>query len=418
MQKDRVTLEEIMSPKAADRLRDRGGPLSSHFDALATHLYAGGYSPATVRGYLRLAAHFGGWLQRRRIAVRSISDDTAQRFLSQASSSSHRSRSALRHFLEVLRERGAVRRQPPRVPSGARAITRAYEDYLLQNRGLKNGTVVWHLMYVGGFLEFAGVRSVRDLQRLSVAHVRGFMALRAEHYTRGALKNVAKALRSFFRFLHVERELDSAGLVAAVPAIAEYKLAGLPKYLSEEQLERVLVSFDLSTPIGLRDRAIARCLADLGLRSIEVAALTIDAINWSSGTIHICATKGGRGSELPLPESVGRAIVAYLKHGRPRSSTRRVFVRHRGPVGDPLQPGSIGAVVKRAFRRTGVSVARNGAHALRHTTATRLLRAGAKMKDVADILRHRSIDTTAIYAKVDLARLQEVALPWPSANPT
>jgi len=412
-----VTLEEIMSLKAADRLRDGSGPLRAHLDVFATHLYVRGYSPATVRGYLRLAAHFGDWLRRERIAVGTISDGTTGRYLSQARSAG-RSRSVLRHILEALRKNGAVRLQPPRVPkTGPLAIARSYDEYLRRHRGLRMSTAVWHLKYVAGFLEFAGISSERGLRRASAAHVRGFMANRAERYTPGALKNVGKALRSFFRFLHVEKELDAAALIAAVPAIAEYKLAGLPKYLSEEQLDRVLQSFDLSTPIGLRDRAIALCLVDLGLRSIEVATLTIDAVNWPSGSIQIHASKGGRGSELPLPDRVGRAIVAYLEHGRPGSPTRRVFVRHRGPVGEPLPAGAIGAAMKRTFRRAGVSVASNGAHALRHTTATRLLRAGAKMKDVADILRHRSIDTTAIYAKVDLARLQEVALPWPHADP-
>jgi integrase/recombinase XerD len=165
-----------------------------------------------------------------------------------------------------------------------------------------------------------------------------------------------------------------------------------------------------------RDRAIALCLADMGLRSFEVAHLSLDAIDWAAGTIKVEGTKTTRASELPLPPSVGRALVAYLRRGRPATATRRLFVQQRAPLGQPLLPGSIGAAMKRAFKVARVVVSPSGAHVLRHTAATRMLRAGANLKEIADTLRHRSIDTTAIYAKVDLVRLQEVALPWPSAR--
>lgn len=147
-----------------------------------------------------------------------------------------------------------------------------------------------------------------------------------------------------------------------------------------------------------------------------MAHLSLDAIDWAAGTIKVEGTKTTRASELPLPPSVGRALVAYLRRGRPATATRRLFVQQRAPLGQPLLPGSIGAAMKRAFKVARVVVSPSGAHVLRHTAATRMLRAGANLKEIADTLRHRSIDTTAIYAKVDLVRLQEVALPWPSAR--
>ncbi|RLA57546.1 MAG: integrase [Gammaproteobacteria bacterium] len=412
-------LEQVVSTRVARSLRGSGGNVFGEgFDALSIHLGSRGYAARCIYDYLWIVAKFGAWLKRKKIILKTISEGTTKDFLKGfVSSPSRRARAAgLRHLLVVLRERGLVRPRRAQPVTPAHKITAAYGAYLHENRGLQSATIVWHIAYVRDFLTHAKVENAADLRRISGDHIRGFIAQIAQRYTPGSVKNVTKALRGFLRFLQVTKGFRTAGLLAAVPSIREWKLAGVPKYLTDDQLHRVLASFDVSTSSGLRDRAIAVCIADLGLRSIEVAHLSLDSIDWSAGTIRVDAGKSARDSELPLPTSVGRALVAYLRHGRPVTATRRVFVQDRAPVGEPLLPGSIGATMKRAFKRAGVTVSPGGAHALRHTAATRMLRAGANIKEIADILRHRSIDTTAIYAKVDLVRLQEVALPWPMAG--
>ncbi len=223
------------------------------------------------------------------------------------------------------------------------------------------------------------------------------------------------ALRSFVRCLRL-RGLCDARLLGAVPTIPNWKLSHLPKVLAGEQVRVMLGSFDRDTPLGRRGYAIALCLVRLGLRACEVARLSLDDIDWRRGVLRVTG-KGGRARLLPLPADLGRAIVAYLRGGRVPTVDRHIFVRHRVPVGEPLDSGSVQATIRTAWKRARVAVPSKGTHALRHTVATRLLRAGASLKEIADVLGHRSIDTTAVYAKLDIAHLAEVALPWPAAHP-
>jgi integrase len=194
--------------------------------------------------------------------------------------------------------------------------------------------------------------------------------------------------------------------------MAGWKLASVPRVLTDAQVAAMLASFDRSTPVGLRGYATTMCLARLGLRACEVSALTLDDIDWRTATITVPATKTKRADVLPLPTPVARAILAYLRRGRPDTSTRQIFVRHATPAG-AAGPGIVRAAVRLAGARVGIPPRLAGPNVLRHTVATRLLRSGATMKEVADVLRHRSVDTTAIYAKVDLGALRMVAAPWP-----
>ena len=220
------------------------------------------------------------------------------------------------------------------------------------------------------------------------------------------------ALRSFLRFLQM-KGLCAARLVNAVPYIPAWKLSGIPNYLTKEQLDELLSSFDRKTPTGRRDYAIAICLARLGLRRKEASQLTLDDIDWRSGSLHIISSKSRRFSSLPLPEDLGKAIVDYLRNGRPPTEERRVFVCHRHRVGAPLKSAAIGTIIRRRFKRIGMKVPSRGTHILRHTVATHMVQQGVNIKEVADFLRHRSLDTAVIYTKVNLPMLLEVALPWP-----
>ena len=227
------------------------------------------------------------------------------------------------------------------------------------------------------------------------------------------MRTVRSSLRSFFRFLRVEGFCGDA-LEAALPTVAHWRLATLPRSLTEQQIEQVLASFDAAAPCGQRDQAIVQCLATLGLRPGEVADLCLDDIDWRGGTLQIRARKNRRGAVLPLPRVVGQALVAYLSGGRPATDERRVFVAHLGDRrGKPLSSPAVSRVAACAVRRAAVDAPRAGANVFRHTVASRMVQEGASLKEVADVLGHRSLDTTMVYAKLDLPRLREVALPWP-----
>ena len=233
--------------------------------------------------------------------------------------------------------------------------------------------------------------------------------------TPATAKAVRTALRSLIRFAQLGGLCDGR-LVFAVPRIAQWKRAQLPRALSDQELALLLNAFDRSTAIGRRDYVITLCLAQLGLRAGEVAALSLDDFDWRSGTLRLVGGKERRASVLPLPRPLGQALVNYLRKDRPPTRSRRVFVRNRAPFDKPLASNGVSAIVGRAFARARLGVAIKGAHVLRHTAATRMVCAGASLKEVADVLRHRSLETTMIYTKLDLPTLAAVAHPWPEVQ--
>ena len=288
----------------------------------------------------------------------------------------------------------------------------AFERHLRTVRGATPQTRLEYTRYVREYLEGHHGETV-DVTRLQAADLIDFVVERAARCAAGTAKLVATSLRSFLRFLQMKGLCDTR-LVAAIPTVANWKLARLPKTLTDEQLRALLDAFDRRSATGCRDYAIALCLSHLGLRAGEVARLTLDDIDWRAGTLRIVEGKARRDGILPLPVRIGQAIVTYLRRGRPSTAQRWVFVRHRVAAGRPLSSSAVCSAIRRAFERSRAEGVRSkGAHALRHTAATRMLRAGASLKDLADVLRHRSLDTTAIYTKVDLPRLAAVALPWP-----
>lgn len=299
--------------------------------------------------------------------------------------------------------------------TSADRILSAFDKHLKIVRGATVQTRREYGRYVRKFLVDSFGETKVDVAALGAGDLIDFVAERAKHCKPGTAKLIATSLRSFLRFLQM-RGLCDARLVAAVPTVPNWKLARLPKTLTSAQLRALLGAFDRRTATGRRDYAMTLFLVQMGLRAGEVAQFALDDIDWRASTLRIAVGKSRRASLLPLPAPVGRAIVAYLRRGRPPTPGRRVFVRHRVCVGQPLTSSSVRAAIRRAFERGHACVPSRGTHALRHTAATRMLRAGASLKDLADVLRHRSIDTTAIYAKVDLRRLAAVALPWPQVR--
>ncbi len=222
-------------------------------------------------------------------------------------------------------------------------------------------------------------------------------------------------IRSYLRFRAIQHNDHVEGLIAAVPNVAGWRLTGLPETLSDAEVNQLLDSFDRETASSLRDYAMIRCLADMGLRASEVVQIQLDDLNWRQGTLQIPRTKSRRGYVIPLPELTGCAIADYLRLARRATASRAVFVRHYAPVDVPLAVGRVHQAVRAAYIRCGWAD-RSGTHLLRHSVARRLLRSGSSLKEVADVLRHQSIDTTAIYTKIDLRGLEAVALPWPGST--
>jgi site-specific recombinase XerD len=249
---------------------------------------------------------------------------------------------------------------------------------------------------------------------ITAADVTLFIEERSRRWRPGSVKMVAAALRGFFRFLALLGEGDPR-LSEAVPTAARWRLATLPRFLDQESEARLLASFDTATALGRRDRAIVVCLLALGLRACELAELRLDDIDWRDGSLRLRCRKLRRGHVLPLPRDMGLALVAYLRDDRPETDERRVFLTYDGARA--LCARAIRDVVRVALRRAGIEgLASTGSHTLRHTLATRMIRGGASIVEIADVLGHRSLDTTAIYAKVDLPALTRVALPWPEVT--
>jgi site-specific recombinase XerD len=295
------------------------------------------------------------------------------------------------------------------------SIIGAFENHLKTSCGLSCGTCFCYSRYVQNFLYALNDEGPVDLADLQPADLISYVTEQSSHYKPKTTKLLVTSLRSFIRFLQLEGICD-AQLVNSVPTIHQWRLADLPASLSDDQLTLLLTSFNRSTANGLRGYAMVRCMADLGLRAHEVAHICLDDIDWRAGTLKIQTTKARRGSILPLPVNVGEAVAAYLHNGRPCTCERRVFVRHIRPVGKPLSSSAVRAVIRRAFKRTDIDAQTSGTHILRHTAATRMICQGASLKEIADILRHRHIDTTAIYAKVDLSTLRQVAMAWPEVQ--
>ncbi len=294
-------------------------------------------------------------------------------------------------------------------------LIEAFEQYQRRTRGLRDQTLHYYSSLARGLIREALGDDPIDVRHLGPSDVIRFVGA-SSRFSPRTMKTVGTALRSLFRFLRTKGMGDER-LETAIPAVAHWRLSTLPRCLSDEQLARVLASFESSTPCVLRNRAIVFCLATLGLRPGEVAELRLEDLDWRQGTIHLHTRKTRRGAILPLPHVAGRAIVNYLRRERPRTGERRVFVQHRGERrGAPISRVVVADAVTRALRRAGIEAPLSGAYVFRHTVASRMVRRGVSLKEVGDFLGHRSLDTTTIYAKLDLPALHEVALPWPEVT--
>jgi site-specific recombinase XerD len=295
-------------------------------------------------------------------------------------------------------------------------LVEAFVQHQRRTRGLRDQTLQGYARIARLLIRNTLGEDPIDVGTLRPPDIDGFVRAMTGRYSPRSMKTIRSALRSLFRFLRTQG-LCNERLEVAIPAAPSWRCTTLPRGLSDDQLQAVLASFDDSTPCGRRDRAMVLCLSTLGLRPGEVAALELEDFDWRRGIVYLRTRKTRRGATLPLPRDAGRAIVDYLRQERPKSSERRVFLQHRGcRKGAPISSGVVSAAVYRALKRTGIEAPITGAYVFRHTVASRMVRKGTRLKEVADFLGHHCLDTTAIYAKVDVPALCEVALPWPEVT--
>ena len=389
------------------------GPLAPFIDGVRSYLLAQGYTPLSSNNLLRLMSHLSRWLVHTGTRLRDITREHIEAFFCERRQAGYihfltpRSLSSILKYLEAegvvsLPESAA----PP--PSALDELMDDYARYLVDERALQPRTVRYYRLSARTFLSEHVDSEGLDLTRINVDDVTSFILRQSRTFSKGTTKLMVCVLRSLFRFLHVRGDIEGE-LADGVPAVAGWRQAGLPKFISMQLLQRLLKSCDRRTHVGRRDFAVLLLLARLGLRSCEVEALELDDVHWRAGEL-VLRGKGNMDARLPLPADVGEAVAAYLRGGRPHSTLRSVFLTCRAPY-RPLSRTSVTAIVYQAAARSGLP--RIGAHRLRHTAATQMLRNGASLDDVAQVLRHKSIDTTAIYAKVDRNTLRELARPWP-----
>ncbi|MDP2430560.1 MAG: site-specific integrase [Hydrogenophaga sp.] len=394
-----------------------GGELLNEF---ARYLSESGYSRSQGARHLRSAAHLMFWADGQGIPVTDVGEITLDCFAG---------------HLHECRCQGFTGMYPDKLTRGARAFVvhrrrlqavsagecssdaapsglwEQFCQWMQQRRGTSERTLQGYRDYLRTFL--AGVEN--DLEQIDASYLRQFILERGRSCGLARAKATTSALRMFIRFLIAQGKCP-ADLDASIPSLAYWRLSTLPRYLQQDEVERVISSPHPDTPVGKRDRAILLLLSRLGLRAGDVLNLRLTDIDWYAATICVCG-KNQRQAQLPLTQEVGDAIVDYLQHGRPRTDSDYIFVRSLAPFRRFRDTRAISDVAKLAMRRAGVDLpVRGAAHVLRHSVATSMLRQGASLQDISVILRHQSINSTLIYAKVDVIALGEIAQPWPEVS--
>lgn len=381
--------------------------------AYVNHLASRQYATGTTRVYLGCVAHFAHWCRRRSLDLGDLQGplkDFVQDHLPRCEcarrvqSDPRQVRAALSHLLTVLACHGVVAVAGPVDPNDP--VLQRFDEHLEQARGLAASTRHSRLKIARSLI----LRTSSATP--SASELRRFIAGELARVSPASGACLAGALRSYLRFRAFEGDLVDH-LLPVIASPAHWRLAPLPQTLSVSELDRLLNAFPPNLPSRLRAVAIVRCLVDLGLRSSEAINLNLGDIDWTAGTLCVAHSKSRRADVLPLPESTGRAIAEYLRSERPTTTSRRVFVRHVAPVDRPVGADVARNTVRAAYLRAGLPHTR--VHILRHTLASRLLATGSTLKEVADVLRHRELDTSMIYAKVDQTRLAAVAMPWPGS---
>lgn len=392
------------------------GPLEAHLGSFTEFVSAQGYVPSSIHNQVRLAACFSRWLKQKGVELQHITSDHSRRYLLYRASQVKPYQgdiATLRHLLGFLRGENVIPAETVSVPqlTPAESCTQAYEQYLREARNLAEATIINYVPFIRSFLKnrFRGGPVI--LSRLYTSDVVSFVQHQAPVLHMKRAKLMTTALRSFLNYARYRGEV-TLDLAAAVPVVANWSMSSIPRAISSDQVRQLLASIDRCTAMGRRDYAILLLLARFGLRSSEVAFLELDDINWNTGVLRVCG-KGGFRNEFPLPSDVGKAIAEYLKSGRPGSTSRRVFLRAKAPIRGFQGASGVGSIVRHSLKRAEIDAPSYGTHQFRHGLATDMLRQGASLGEIGDILGHHNPQTTMIYTKVDLEALRTLALPWP-----
>jgi site-specific recombinase XerD len=393
------------------------GELAPLIAEYAAELEKLGYARLTISSLADAARHISTWIRQAGITLSEIDDNLVTRFgahvcrcggYRQSDRLSLKYVRCARRFILFLAGRGLVQPLATPVMDPVEPLVADFQQWLKRHRGICESTIKRHGLMVMRLLTALG----RDPQTYDHSLIRRTILAEARQCSPSHVKTMITALRGYLRFL-AAAGLSRPGLEHAVPSVPYWRLSSLPRYLCSADVERVIASYDPGTARGLRDRAILLLLARLGLRTGDVFRIELDHIDWPSGTLQVCG-KGRRTVRLPLPQEVGDAILAYIGGDRPAVQERRLFLRTYAPH-RPFADGTvISTIVAFALRRAGIKdPPSTGGNLLRHSAATAMLRGGASLQSVGAVLRHRSLDTTAHYAKVDFGMLSQIAQPWP-----
>lgn len=398
---------------SGSRVRSPRGPLEPWRDGFRQFLIAEGYSPKPVELHLALFSHLSGWLGERGLGPADLAGVGEEFFEERRRRYSWKTTTrSLAPLLQYLDTVGVVMSPGPGSPaSPAEQLVEDYRRYLERQRGLAAGSIELYVRQICRVVSWWWPDGRVAVEELDAGSIVALVRRESARLALPSTRTLLCALRSFLRFLHAAG-LTERSLAEAVPSVADRRRGSIPRNLDPHVVRRLIDSCDVTTAMGRRDAAILTVLARLGLRAGEVAGLMLEDLDWRAGEV-VIAGKGRRVERLPLPVEVGEAIVAYLVDGRPGGPGRAVFVRMVAPH-RALSTGGVRSVVYHACDRAGLP--RVGPHRLRHTVATETLRAGGSLAEVAQLLRHRRVETTAMYAKVDHASLRSLALPWPAGG--
>lgn len=291
-------------------------------------------------------------------------------------------------------------------------IVEGFLKYSTEVIGVVDGTLYNRSYHTRSFLSWLTKNSITDIDHIKPEHVIDYLKSTADKYKKSTMSCVSTNVRSFFRYLQI-RGIGHPKLSISVPRMKVFRLKNVPTYLSESQEQKFLQSFDRNLASGKRNYAIAILLLRLGLRANEVGSLTIDDIDWKAGVIKICNNKCRRIDRLPLLPEVGEALADYLKNGRPKSESRQVFLKLKFGKTLPIKGGTVRTAINAGLTQFGIDLPKKGSHIMRRTIASRMIQSGASLKEIADILRHRDLDTTMIYTKINIPLLRQIAMPWP-----
>jgi site-specific recombinase XerD len=392
------------------------GPLGEYIDLYAAQLEQQGYRRETGRRRLKVVADLSRWLEHRKLTANDIDEGLLDRYCryrrryNYVDTFDH---SALGRLLALLRDIGVCRSRPLVLPDAQEQAAEDFKQYLSEKIGLAPATIVRYLRAVRRFVREQFPNSPPCWTELSAAHIIDFVERHAHDHGPYEAHSMCSTLRSFLRFLRRHGKIER-DLANAVPSVARWKLSALPGFLTPEQVQQALSHCDRQGAIGKRDYAILLLLARLGLRANEIVTLTLDDIDWRSGQLTLRHTKTEEKAHLPLPAEVGEALVDYLQNGRPNSLSRRVFLREMAPHIGFSDSSRIYWIARKTLTHAGVDTPRKGSHLFgRHSLATHLLRQGASLSEIGQLLRHKDLNSTRIYAKVDLTALRALVLPWP-----